>query len=65
MVDRRNARLVTLELLLKLGLAALLLSPSIDGLFLSLHYRYAVALLDQCHLGRRCFLDHAPKLRLA
>jgi hypothetical protein len=33
MVDRRDARLVALELLLKLGLAALLLSPSVDGLF--------------------------------
>jgi hypothetical protein len=65
MVDRRDARLVVLELLLKLGLAALLLNPSIDGFFLSLHYRYAVALLDQRHLGRCCFLDHTPKLRLA
>jgi len=38
MADWRDARLVVLELLLKLGLAALLLSPSVDGLFLSLHY---------------------------
>jgi hypothetical protein len=62
MADRRNARLVVLELLLKLGLAALLLNPSIDGFFLSLRYRYAVALLDQRHFRWCCLLDHTPKL---